>query len=318
LTTENVDHRRRFLVHRHMDKANESQFLTSGAYAASSSRFYNPNLAREVFEENGEFVEFAAGTKIFTEGVVGDKRGVFSLSKTNYMYFVTEGEVQLSAHGRLIDTFHPGGVFGEMAVISQQPGGQAMPRSATATATTACMAYALDPARAEFSLKYAPDFALMMMSVMFDRLRLLAARLATRADTPDHHSKPGEAIFDATTMRALQDMLDPSATVKFSEGARIMSEGDIGEHMYIVLEGKVVIAIGRKIVEKLAIGGVFGEMSLIDRSPRTASAVAKSACVLLALDRKALVRLVESDPSIGMAMMRAVASRIRYMNQLLG
>jgi CRP-like cAMP-binding protein len=113
-------------------------------------------------------------------------------------------------------------------------------------------------------------------------------------------------------------MLDPSATVRFAEGSRIMNEGEMGEHMYIVLEGKVVIAIGRKIVEKLPIGGVFGEMSLIDRSPRTASAVARTDCVLLALDRKALVRLVESDPSIGMAMMRAVAARIRYMNELLG
>lgn len=295
----------------------ESQFLTSGAYAASSSRFYNPNLAKQVFEENGEYVEFSAGTKLFSEGIAGDKRGLFSLSKTNYMYFLAEGEVHLTLQGRLMDTFRPGGVFGEMAVISQTPGKGAMPRSATATAVTDCMAYAMDPARAEFALKFAPDFALMMMSVMFDRLRLLAARLATRPDTAEHHSKPGEAIFDETTVQALQSMLDPSATVRFQENARIMQEGEVGEHMYIVLDGKVVIAIGRKIVEKLHAGGVFGEMSLIDRSPRTASAVAKTDCCLLAFDRKALVRLVESDPSIGMAMMRAVASRIRYMNQLL-
>jgi CRP/FNR family transcriptional regulator, cyclic AMP receptor protein len=296
----------------------ESQFLTAGAYAASSSRFYNPNLARQVFEENGEYVEFKSGTKLFVEGQAGDKRGLFSMSKTNYMYFLAEGEVHLTCGGKLIDAVRPGGVFGEMAVVSQQPGGAAMPRSATATAATDCMAYALDPSRAEFALKFAPDFALMMMSVMFDRLRLLAARLATRADSAEHHSKPGDAIFDETTIAALQGMLDPSATVKFAENARIMEEGAMGDHMYIVLDGKVVIAIGRKIVEKLSAGGIFGEMSLIDRSPRTATAVAKTDCTLLAFDRKAMARLVESDPSIGMAMMRAVAGRIRYMNELLG
>ncbi|HEX4859165.1 MAG TPA: cyclic nucleotide-binding domain-containing protein [Usitatibacteraceae bacterium] len=292
--------------------------MTSGAYAASSSRYYNPNVARELFEENGEYIEFGAGTKVFGEGTVGDKRGLFSLSKHNFMYFLAEGEVQLSVRGKRIDTIRPGGIFGEMAVISQDRKGPPVPRSATATATTTCMAYSLDTAGCERALFYAPEFALMIMSVMFERLRLLAARLAARPDSAEHHSKPGEAIFDEATIQQLQQHLDAHSTVKFAEGARIMEEGQPGKVMYIVLAGRISIAIGRKVVEKLTTGGAFGEMALVDNSSRTATAVARTDCSLLAFDRDALINLVKADPSIGMAMMRSVASRVRYMNELLG
>ena len=87
--------------------------------------------------------------------------------------------------------------------------------------------------------------------------------------------------------------------------------------MYVVLEGSVAVTIGKRIVEKLSPGGVFGEMALVDQSPRTASAQARSDCALLSINREALIGLVKADPAIGMAMMRAVAARVRYMNGLL-
>jgi CRP/FNR family transcriptional regulator, cyclic AMP receptor protein len=55
-------------------------------------------------------------------------------------------------------------------------------------------------------------------------------------------------------------------------------------------------------------------MALVDQSPRVATAVARTDCALLSINRAALIALVRSDPAIGMAMMRAVAARIRYMN----
>ena len=95
-----------------------------------------------------------------------------------------------------------------------------------------------------------------------------------------------------------------------------MKEGQTGMTMYIVLEGRVNISIDKKVVEKLVPGGVFGEMALVDQSSRTASAVARTDCALLSINREALIALVKSDTAIGMAMMRCVADRIRYMNSL--
>ncbi|MBL8512568.1 MAG: Crp/Fnr family transcriptional regulator, partial [Betaproteobacteria bacterium] len=64
------------------------------------------------------------------------------------------------------------------------------------------------------------------------------------------------------------------------------------------------------------VGGVFGEMALVDNAPRAASVVAREDCALLSINRDALLALVKSDPATGMAMMRAVAARLRYMNSL--
>jgi CRP-like cAMP-binding protein len=289
----------------------------AGDFNSATSRYYQAGVAKNFFEPGGQFEEFSAGAKIFSEGDIADKRGLFSKARPHRMFLLAEGEVALTAHGKLIDTIHPGGVFGEMAVISELPGSEGVPRTASATASIASTVYSLDVKETETALQRTPGFALMLMSVMFERLRILAARLATRPDTADHHSNRSEPIFDAATLAHLREKLAHSTVMIFPEGVKIMVEGATGTAMYIVLEGKVAVAIGRKIVEKLGPGGVFGEMALVDNSPRTASAVARSDCELLAIDRESLIKLVKSDPAIGMQMMRAVTARIRYMNALL-
>ena len=298
-----------------MDPAQSS--LDSGVFNSATSRYYNAGVARTFFESGGQPEEFAAGSKVFSEGDTADKRGLFSKAKPHRMFLLTEGEVALTAKGKLIDTIHPDGVFGEMAVISELPGSAAVPRTATATATVASMAYSLDVQETETALERTPGFALMLMSVMFERLRFLAARLATRPDSADHRSNQSEPIFDAAMLAKLREKLAQSTVMPFPEGVKIMQEGATGTAMYIVLDGKVAVALGRKIVEKLGPGGVFGEMALVDNSPRTATAVARKDCELLAIDREALIKLVKSDPAVGMQMMRAVVARIRYMNGLL-
>ncbi len=290
----------------------------SGAFNPAASRYYDAGVARSFFESGGQFAEYSAASKIFSEGDTADKRGLFSKARPHRMFLLTEGEVSLTAHGKLIDTIRPGGIFGEMAVISESPGGAGVPRTATATASIASMAFSLDVQETETALQRTPGFALMLMSVMFERLRILAARLATRPDSAEHRSNKSEPIFDAPMLASLREKLAHSTVMSFPEGVKIMQEGATGSAMYIVLDGKVAVAIGRKIVEKLGPGGVFGEMALVDNSPRTATAVARSDCELLAIDRDTLIKLVKSDPAVGMQMMRAVAGRIRYMNGLLG
>ena len=307
---------------------------TIDPFKSSASGFYDAAVARTFFEASGRREQIAAGTTLFVANEKSNKQGLFSkplsqalatpidgalFAKTNIhrMYLLTHGEVALTVGGSLLETIRAGDVFGEMAVISEIPDLEvASTRSATATATSDCRAYSLDGKEAELGLGKTPEFALMLMSVMFERLRFLAARLATRADAKEHRSNHSEAVFDAATLATLEEKLERATVVRFNEGAKIMVEGRPGTSMYIVLEGRVAVAIGKRIVEKLSTGGVFGEMALVDQSPRTATAVARTDCALLSINREALIALVKSDPAIGMAMMRAVAARVRYMNSL--
>jgi CRP/FNR family cyclic AMP-dependent transcriptional regulator len=86
------------------------------------------------------------------------------------MYVVLEGEVDLRIGDRIIETIGPGEPFGEMALIDQAP------RTATATAKTACRLAVIPEKRFLFMVAQTPHFALQIMKVMADRLRKMNAR----------------------------------------------------------------------------------------------------------------------------------------------
>jgi CRP-like cAMP-binding protein len=75
---------------------------------------------------------------------------------------------------------------------------------------------------------------------------------------------------------------------EFAAGNTIFSEGDAGDHMYVVIAGEVDLLVKGKLVEHLTPGGVLGEMALIDTGTRSATAIARSDCKLATIDEKAL------------------------------
>ena len=81
------------------------------------------------------------------------------------MYVVLEGQVELTIQDRVVETLGPGEPFGEMALIDQAP------RTATATAKTACKLAVIPEKRFLFMIQTTPHFALHIMKVMADRLR---------------------------------------------------------------------------------------------------------------------------------------------------
>jgi CRP/FNR family cyclic AMP-dependent transcriptional regulator len=113
-----------------------------------------------LFSNAGDTKAFAPGETIFVEGDDGRE-----------MYVVLEGSVRLSVTGRTLEKVGKGGVFGEMALID------AAPRSATATALTACSLVPVAAQRFKALVKESPDFALEIMRVMAARLRSMDRRL---------------------------------------------------------------------------------------------------------------------------------------------
>ena len=68
-----------------------------------------------------------------------------------------------------------------------------------------------------------------------------------------------------------------------------------------------------KLIMKEGEGGVFGEMALVDQSPRAASAVAETDCDLLSINRKDFLALVKSNPAFAVALLKGLADRLRFM-----
>ena len=279
-------------------------------FKAAQSPFYKAEIARVIFESAGRAESFAAGQPIFEE----DEKttgGLFSRKTAARMYFLAEGEVALTAGGRPLDTIGAGEVFGEMAVISDQP------RSAAARARTDCRAWSMGADELRVALQRTPEFALMVMSVMFDRLRFVAARLAMRKGARPVTGRLA-ARLDPALLARVEQGLAHSAVVRYARGTTLMREGQAGACLYVVKEGSVLVHIGQAVLERVAAGGTFGEMAVVDQSPRTASATAETECELLAIDRASFVEAVKREPALATTMLRDIAERLRHMNAQLG
>ena len=71
---------------------------------------------------------------------------------------------------------------------------------------------------------------------------------------------------------------DETKAVDFAKGETIFAEGDVGTTMYVLLRGAVELLIDGKVFETLGPGEPFGELALIDRAPRNATAVTRTPC----------------------------------------
>jgi CRP-like cAMP-binding protein len=267
---------------------------------AASSSYYEPALAMEFFRLAGKPESVAKGETIFAEN---DKASRLLL-KRDKMYLLLEGEVDLVAQGKSVGKVKLGEIFGEMALISQAP------RSASAVANAPSKLIAMDDKDFETALRKKPEFALMFMSILIGRLRDFLAKSGAGVPSADAKAKESR-VFNQSQLAALVRALGDGARVAYTQDKVIMKEGDAGVVMYIVLEGRVAITVKSHVVEKIGQGGVFGEMALVDRTTRLASATAETHCSLLAINRNIFLNLVKASPDFAISLLSAVGERVR-------
>jgi len=109
---------------------------------------------------------------------------------------------------------------------------------------------------------------------------------------------------------------DPNAKPVVA-GDTIFKEGDAGEHAFVVIEGEVELSVHGKPMEMVRSGGIFGEMALIDRSTRSATATARSDAKIVPIDQKRFLYLLQNTPFFAVEVMHVMADRIRRMDATL-
>jgi CRP-like cAMP-binding protein len=123
-------------------------------------------------------------------------------------------------------------------------------------------------------------------------------------------------LFQNLEERDLAEIAGLQIERKFPKGAVIFEEGTLGDYMYLIQEGQVKVTKmsedGReKILEILGPGDFFGEMSVLDREPRSASIKTTRACLLLALSRHDFLGLLRQNPDMSMALVVELSRRLR-------
>jgi len=101
---------------------------------------------------------------------------------------------------------------------------------------------------------------------------------------------------------------------EFTAGQVVLRAGDLGETMYVVVEGEVEIVDASLILEVAGPGSIVGELALIDDEPRSATVIAKSHCRLVPVDRRRFQYMTQETPFFALAVMKVLADRLRSKN----
>jgi len=121
----------------------------------------------------------------------------------------------------------------------------------------------------------------------------------------------------AVSLRASMD------TVKIAKGSILFKEGDDGEHVYIIIDGKLKLGTssgdGREnLLSILGPGEMFGELSLFDPGPRTSTATAVTDAKLLSLSHEKVIPWLRENPEVSLQLLTRLSQRLRRTNEAVG
>jgi CRP-like cAMP-binding protein len=109
---------------------------------------------------------------------------------------------------------------------------------------------------------------------------------------------------------------------RFERGSEIVREGDVGDSLYIIKQGGVVITQkgegGSIELAVLGTGDCFGDMAVLDAEVRSASVIAREPCLLLRVGRDDLLDVMRECPSIAIGLLKTFVKRIRAANSAIG
>lgn len=135
--------------------------------------------------------------------------------------------------------------------------------------------------------------------------------------SPDRHEKlRGIPFFAELDDQMLDLLLEHSRTLALRKNTILMSEGETGESMYLVLSGSLRVFVsdeeGREIVLNIeGPGSYLGEISLLDAEPRTASAMTLEKTEVLAIAKTGFLACLDQNPRVALLIIHAMTLRLR-------
>jgi CRP/FNR family transcriptional regulator, cyclic AMP receptor protein len=264
-------------------------------------------------------------------------------------YMLERGEITVqrtTSYGTFaLGMVEPGDFFGEASFITGQE------RSSDALAAAASLMFRIDSATLDNLMENSPELGVQVywtlwhslarklratneqlksffseesMPESFLRLRKQAAGVPANVRV-EESDKIRLFREQGLSRRELMTLATFSREKRFNAGASLFQEGDEGNEMYIILEGRVMISkfipgAGEEALAILERGDFFGEMSLIDGEPRSADARAHAGpLTVLALDQGTVREVLAMDPHAALEFLqllcRLVANRLREIDE---
>ena len=122
-------------------------------------------------------------------------------------------------------------------------------------------------------------------------------------------------LFQGLSKRELGQLLKASKEIDFEPNDSMVSEGDEDGRFFLILEGAAKVVQGKRSVATLGPGDYFGEISLIDGEPRSATVKATAPVKALTLARWSFRPLLEEHPALAQKILLEMCRRVRELDR---
>jgi serine/threonine protein phosphatase PrpC len=128
-------------------------------------------------------------------------------------------------------------------------------------------------------------------------------------------------LFRFMTYKELLSLMSVARERAMAEGETLVSEGEAGDELFVLVDGEVEVSKGGRAVTRFSKGGHFGEMSLVDLAPRSASVTAVVPGRVLVLRREPLMQLLRTDATLAVkllwAFVQVSSERLRHTTEIV-
>jgi len=121
----------------------------------------------------------------------------------------------------------------------------------------------------------------------------------------------GVPLFAGLDDRSLQAVAILAREMSAPAGEVLILEGEPGDAFYVILDGTIRVEHGDRTVRSMTAGGFLGEIALVERGARTATATCVTDCRLLAIKRHEFERLMDTMPAVHRRIRAAIERRAR-------
>jgi len=125
----------------------------------------------------------------------------------------------------------------------------------------------------------------------------------------------GCELFRGIDQSGLAALADLATAVDFPAGHVIARQGEIGTGFFVVIDGTVRVVRDGEVVARLGPGEFFGELSVLDRMPRSATVAAETPTSCLALASWDFEKVLLDEPALTLSILRGVAARLREVTE---
>jgi CRP-like cAMP-binding protein len=122
-------------------------------------------------------------------------------------------------------------------------------------------------------------------------------------------------LFAGCNPGNLTRIADLTQEAEFAAGDYIVRQGQVGTGFYLIVDGGADVLRGGKVLAHLGPGDSFGELSLLDHEPRVAHVRATEKTTVLALASWDFMKMLESDASVAIGLLRQLAKRLRAVEE---